>query len=364
MDIPCIQIQNMSASEMLQHIPPEKLEEIKRHDPNPVFEAYKVAHPGESSTYIVGLGTKILRWFGGILKKIKDKIAPGTPVFYLHGKTNSHKGRDKIGEIVATIQNFASEVISIVYRFKDYMHLRTDIASFEAPLQIQGGTGLEGHEVQPHELGDITGLALADSATATPAFAGAIKTAYLQCLKKEENMPDINLEDVISFINEKKISPTQLFDNDAIMSVDAVQEALAKKRGNENLYHENARLKAQLATMREKTENEKASLESKVKELSVEVNTSKLSKAFADEIKKREKLTQKQREYLVDNQDKLQAEDGVELSVTLNKFIDSGLQEFEKWEALFKADNKERKEQEIQEKKPVRIADNEFIPAF
>ena len=362
-----LEIQNMAASEMLQNIPPDMLEEIKRTDPHPVFEAYKVAHPGESKSYIVGLGTKVLKWFGNILETIKGKIKSGIPVFYLHGKDNSHGGRQPIGRIVATVQNFADEVVSIVYRFKDFLHLDTDIASFEAPLHINEDESLQGHEVQPHELGDITGLALANSAEAKPAFARATKTAYMQCLTKEKKMSDdIKLEDVLGFIEEKKIKPSQLFDDDTIMEVEAVKQEIASRKGNDNLYNENLRLKAQLATEREKNETLKAEYDEKIKERDTKITATELEKAFDTELTKREKLTDKQKEYLKKKKASLQPKEGVEIETTLNSYFDEQIKEFDELQKYFNETGNNGKETEPKPKQsgkePV-IADNDFIPA-
>jgi hypothetical protein len=37
-------LQNMSAGEILCHVPPETLVEIKKTDPHPVLEAYVLGH--------------------------------------------------------------------------------------------------------------------------------------------------------------------------------------------------------------------------------------------------------------------------------------------------------------------------------
>lgn len=371
LEIPAYQIQNMAAEEMLKHIPPETLQQIKKTDPHPMFEAYTVAHPGESKTYVVNVGTKILKWLGGILKKIKESILPGTPVFYLHGKDNSHKGRDKIGEIVSTIQNFAGDVVSIVYRFKNFLHLKTDVASFEAPLRIPEGIDLQGHQVQPHEMGEVTGLALANSAEHKPAFEGATRTACLQCLNKEDVMPEgIKLEDVISFIANEKVRPSQIFSDDDILDAPVVKAEIASKKGNENLYYENQRLKAQLQSAKDELAKQKDKFEAEIKEKSTKLSTIELWDTYEKELnsKSREKLTTVQKEFLKESKEQLLPVEGANAETTINSFIDKKIKEFDAWEARFTAKSEKTKDEaDDKEKKPKgdqSKIDNEFVPAY
>lgn len=328
-------IQNMAAGEILQHVPPETLAEIKKTDPNPILEAYVIAHPGESRTHVVGIGEKILKWGAGVIKAIREKIKPGTPVFNGHNADNSHEGRTAIGRVIAVIQNTQNEVINIIHRFRDFLHLQADVASFEAPpLNIPVGTQLDGHEVQPYELGNITGVALAHSATAQPAFAGAVKLAALQCLRKEDTMP-ITLKEVQEFIKENQTSPLALFEPAELLKLEEIKAEVGKHKGNENLYHENQRLKGEISDLKKENENLKADSEKTLKEKDAEITSYKGKDIFETQLKKREKLTDKHKVYIEKHRDKLILEPEKDIEAQVNTFLDDKIKEFDEISKIF-----------------------------
>lgn len=330
-------MQNMAAGEILQHISPETLAEIKKTDPNPILEAYVIAHPGESKTHVVGIGEKVLKWGAGVIKAIKDKIKPGTPVFNGHNADNSHEGRTAIGRVIAIIQNTQNEVINIIHRFRGYLHLQADVASFEAPpLNVPMGTELDGHEVQPHELGDITGVALAHSVTAKPAFAGAVKLAALQCLKKENEM-SITLEQVQEFLKENKgkIGPLTLFDPKDLLNLEEIKAEIAKHKGNDNLYGENQRIKFELKQAKEELEKFKEESEKTLKEKDTEISTYKGKEVFETQLQKREKLTDQHKAYIERHRKKLIIEPGKEVESQVNAFLDEKIKECDDLSKIF-----------------------------
>lgn len=335
-------MQNMAAGEILQHIPPETLAEIKKTDPYPILEAYVIAHPGESKTHLVGIGERILKWGSGVIKAIKEKIKIGTPVFNGHNADNSHIGRTAIGQVIAVIQNTQNEVINIIHRFRDYLHLQANVASFEAPpLNVTEGTELDGHEVQPHELGNITGVALAHSATAKPAFSGAVKLAALQCLTKEKTM-SITLQEVQEFIkeNKEKISPLTFFEPKELLSLDEIKAEIAKHKGNDNLYQENRRIQYELGEARKeldllKTENEKT-----LKKKDTEIMIYKGKEVFETQLQKREKLTDKHKAYIEKHMEKLILEPEKEIESQVNAFLDDKIKEFDELSKIFNPEEK------------------------
>jgi hypothetical protein len=335
MDIEIIgYIQNMAAGEILQHVPPETLLEIKKTDPNPRLEAYVIAHPGESKTTVIGLGTKILKWGAGVLRAIKDNIKIGTPVFNGHNADNSHKNRPAIGKIIAVIQNTQNEVINIIHRFKDWLHLEADVASFEAPpLRVAEGTELDGHEVQPYEMGPITGVVLAHSSTASPAFEGAVKLAALQCLNKENEMP-ITLKEVHDFIQEHKTSPLVLFKPEDILKLDIVTEETAKHKGSTNLYEQVQRLKLEVGDLKEKLDTQKTDYEGKLKEKNTEIIGYKGKEVFDTQVGKREKLTDQQKAWFQKKRDSLKLDPEKEIETQINTWMDSQLTEFDEFSKI------------------------------
>lgn len=340
-------LQNMASGEILQHIPPETLAEIKKTDPHPVLEAYVIAHPGESKTHVVGVGQKILKWGTGVINAIKNKIKIGTPVFNGHNADNSHDGRTIIGRIIAVIQNTQNEVINIIHRFKDFVHLKADVASFEAPpLKLAPGIELEGHEVKPDEIGDITGLALAHSATAKPAFSGAVKLAALQCLIKENTMP-VTLKEVQEYIKENKTNPLAFFEPAELLKLEEIQAEIGKHKGNENLYHENMRLKGEIAELKKTNENIKTESEKTIKEKDAEIIKFKGNDAFESQLKKREKLTDKHKAYIEKNKPKMTLDPEKEIEPQINEWLDFNIKEFEEISKIFSPENKTPGQEEV-----------------
>jgi hypothetical protein len=328
-------LQNMAAGEILQHVPPEILVEIKKTDPKPILEAYVIAHPGESKTHVVGIGEKVLKWGAGVIKAIKEKIKTGTPVFNGHNADNSHEGRTAIGRVIAVINSTQNGIVNIIHRFRDYLHLQADVASFEAPpLNVPEGTELDGHEVQPHELGEITGVALAHSATAKPAFTGAVKLAALQCLTKENKM-SITLEQVQEFIKQNKTNPLALFEPAELLKLEEIQAEIGKQKGNENLYHEKQRLKGEIAELRKENETLKTESEKTLKEKDAEIMTYKGKEIFNAELEKREKLTDTHKAYIEKNREKLTLEPDKEVELQVNAFLDERIKEFDELSKIF-----------------------------
>ena len=327
-------LQNMAAGEILQHIPPETLVQIKKTDPHPVLEAYVIAHTGESKTHVIGEGNKRLKWGPGVIRAIKEKIKVGIPVFNGHNANNSHKGRTAIGRVIAVIQNTQNEIVNIIHRFRDYLHLIADIASFEAPpLNVPEGTELDGHEVQSDEIGDITGVALAHySATSKPAFTGAVKLAALQCLTKEKNMP-VTLQEVQEFIKQNKTNPLALFEPKTLLELEEIKAEIAKHKGNDNLYSENQRLKGDVLELRKENETLKTESEKTLKEKDAEIITYKGKNVFETQLKskEREKLTDKHKAYIEKHREKLILEPGKEVEAQVNSFIDEKIKEFDEF---------------------------------
>lgn len=315
----------------MQHIPPETLSEIKKTDTNPILEAYVIAHPGESKTHVVGIGEKVLKWGAGVIKAIKEKIKPGTPVFNGHNADNSHEGRTAIGRVIAVINSTQNEVINIIHRFKDFLHLKADVASFEAPpLNVPEGTDLDGHDVQPHELGEITGVALAHSATAKPAFTGAVKLAALQCLTEtKENIMSITLEQAQEYIKENKgkISPLTFFEIKELLDIDEIKAEIESRKGNDNLYQKSRRIEFELKQAREELEKLKEENDKTLKEKETEIATYKGKEAFETELQKREKLTDTHKAYIEKHRDKLILEPGKEVEPQVNTFLDEKIKE-------------------------------------
>lgn len=181
-------LQQMAASEIMDIVPNDIYEEIKQKDAHPLFQAYVVGHEGEATGQMVGVGKKVLNWFSSAINKLWKKMKYGTKVFHGHNIDSSHEGRQSIGEVVGkTIKTIQSKVnaIAITYIYPEYRDLSFDVASIEADVNINPDDSV--HDV---DVGDITGIALGNSAVEKPGFAGATLLSQIQAFANESKVTD------------------------------------------------------------------------------------------------------------------------------------------------------------------------------
>lgn len=181
-------LQQMAASEIMNIVPNDIYEKIKQEDPHPLFQAYVVGHEGEATGQMVGVGAKVLNWFSSAINKLWEKMRYGTKVFHGHNTDSSHEGRRSIGEVVGkTIKTIQSKVnaIAIAYIYPEYRDLSFDVASIEADVNINQDDNV--HDV---DVGDITGIALGNSAIEKPGFAGATLLSQIQAMSKKIEITD------------------------------------------------------------------------------------------------------------------------------------------------------------------------------
>ena len=180
-------LQQMASSEIMNIIPKDIYDEIKQRDPHPLFQAYVVGHEGEATGEVVGVGTKILNWFSSAINKIWKKLSYGTKVFHGHNIDSSHEGRQSIGEVVGkAIKTIKDKVnaIAIMYIHPEFRDLPLNVASIEVDMDI---TDDSVHDVN---VGDITGIALGNSAIEKPGFEGATLLSQIQAMSKKLKITD------------------------------------------------------------------------------------------------------------------------------------------------------------------------------
>ncbi len=181
-------LQQMASSEIMNIIPKDIYEEIKQRDPHPLFQAYVVGHEGEATGEVVGVGTKILNWFSSAINKIWKKLNYGTKIFHGHNVDSSHEGRQSIGEVVGkAIKTIKDKVnaIAIMYIHPEFRDLPLNIASIEVDMDINQDGSV--HDIN---VGDITGIALGNSAIDKPGFANAGLLSQIQTMSKKLEITD------------------------------------------------------------------------------------------------------------------------------------------------------------------------------
>lgn len=181
-------LQQMASSEIIGVIPQDIFAKIKREDPHPLFQAYVVGHEGEIEGTMVGIGKKILHWFSSAINKIWANLQYGTKIFHGHNLDSTHEGRRSIGEVVGkavkTIQS-KTNAIAVAYIYPEYQDLPLNVASIEADVRINPDDSV--HDV---DVGEITGIALGNSALDKPAFEGATLLSQIQAMSRKLKITD------------------------------------------------------------------------------------------------------------------------------------------------------------------------------
>ncbi len=181
-------LQSMASSEIMNIVPNDIYEEIKRKDPHPLFQAYVVGHEGEVNANQVGAGMKVWHWFSSAVNKLWKNLQYGTKIFHGHNIDSSHEGRQSIGEVVGkTIKTIKDKVsaIAITYIYPEYQNLPLNIASIEAMVKVNPD-----HSVHDIDVGDITGIVLGNSAIDKPGFADATLLSQVQAMVKKWEITD------------------------------------------------------------------------------------------------------------------------------------------------------------------------------
>ena len=182
-------LQEMAESEIASMVDASRLADIKLHDPRPLIKVFVVGHEGESRGNLIGIGNVVKRWFRTMIHQLHEKVTTGLQLFSGHASgTNDHLGRQQIGEVVGkalrTIDGRESVLVACYVR-PDFKHLPLDVASVEIDVAIKPtGDG----SVDITGLGELTGIALGNSAVNKPGFPGATLLGQLQAFEEEQRV--------------------------------------------------------------------------------------------------------------------------------------------------------------------------------
>jgi len=365
-------LQHMAASEIMNIIPNDIYEEIKHKDPHPLFQAYVVGHEGEASAKAVGIGQKVLHWFSSAINKLWANLKYGTKVFHGHNIDSSHEGRQSIGEVVGkAVKTIQSKVnaIAITYIYPEFKDLPLNIASIEADVKLNPDETV--HDI---DVGDITGIALGNSALEKPAFAGATLLSQIQAFTEQtqfnEGGKKMNLEEVKTFIKEEGLDPSEVFSIEQLKDDAAMAAYVAEKekiaRSGEFAHRDRTDVKFKEESA--KWEAEKKKKDEEIKKLKVKGAKTEATGLFDKKVKER-KLDDKQTKFIKAKVEDFTPADLEKLDAEVDKFMDTLLEEYKSTAAIFGHKVKEEKEETKEETKgggePVEgetEGDNPLIP--
>jgi len=337
------QVQEMAAEEILDHVSASAYKRIKAGDAKAEFRAYCIGHEGESTGKVVGVGKVIKKWARSAIEKLTEKLAIGTKVFHMHGPANENENRKPIGEIVGKILSNAANKLSsiaIAYIYSDYRDIPLDVASIEAdihlPERIGSNVKISAEDV---DVGEITGIALGNSAIVKPGFAGATLLAQLQEFadnadrdKRSRGGDIMTLDEIKTAIKEGRYRLSDVFGDDEISKDPSVLRLVRGETQAE--FEHRTRTDKKFDEERAKWEKERKALEDQVKMADQKGLKSEAIEKLKDVISQR-KLDEKQVKFVQKDFPKFAPTTGDALIKDLNKFVDDQLTEYDQAAELF-----------------------------
>ena len=334
------QIQEMAAEELTDHMSGTTYKNIKAKDPKALFRAYCIAHEGESTGKVIGIGRIVKKWARSAIEKINEKLTIGTKIFHMHAEDNA--GRKPIGEIVGKVLSDVADKLSsiaIAYIYSDYRDIPLDVASIEADIHLPEKIGPT-VKISDVDVEEITGIALGNSAIVKPGFAGATLLAQLQEFADNANHENnrskgdekMTLDDLKKAVKEGHVCPSDIFSDEEI-SNDVIVRNIAKESQKTEWEHRvrtDEKFKAESA----KWEKEKKELETKLAEANQKGLKSEAVERLKDVISQR-KLDEKQVKFVQKDFPKFAPTTGDALIKDLNKFVDDQLTEYDQAAELF-----------------------------
>lgn len=226
---------------LLQHlVSDEMIEEIKAAgDPNPTIKVYSIGHEGTATPMKVtpqGKKRVFIRYLKEAVKKIAGALPTYAPVFHRHAASNSTTGREVVGRVVGkTVKKIKGvlHTLAAIHVFAPHRDKNLDVASIEADCTY--GKGEDG-AVQMREVHSVSGIALGDSETDTPAFPLATLRGAFQCMAEEYEAAEVHhnrgdeemsKEELLRKIREEGLTPLDCFSEDTLRGLQLVKDAIS-----------------------------------------------------------------------------------------------------------------------------------------
>ena len=361
------ELQNMAQNEILNLMSAGQYNRIKAMDEHPEFRVYAVGVEGEAHGNLLSrkeIGTQ--HWFKSAIRKIADKVKEGVQFFNLHAKgTNSTEGRTPIGEVVGKgLKSIGDKLNALVvaYIYPEFRKEKLDVASIETNVSLSIDNGV----AKVDDVEDITGIALGNSAVATPGFAGATLQGAFQAFEAElQNSGKENTmktkEEILAAIKEANLNPTSLF-GEEILKDDATVKSMVKTAITGEYEHRKRTDKA-FDDARADWEKEKKELTDKNKTLEVDKTKLQVGDVLATMITDR-KLDEKQSAYVTSRLPQFNITEPEKVKDELDKFVDNQLKAYDIDTEIITGKKKEeaKKPEEKKEDETSEVSDENLDP--
>ncbi|OPY84379.1 MAG: hypothetical protein A4E71_02650 [Smithella sp. PtaU1.Bin162] len=323
--IQAMQTPEMTPEEIKKMLTPEEIKSAK----GKMLVSYTIAEEGQSYPKVIGAGNQPMTWPRAVIKEIVRRVKPGTNLYSGHNKDNSTSGRPSVGTIIKTFaKDIGGKLRSIAIAcMNEADAVKYDVCSIEANVTTIGSV--------VSDILRVTGLAVGNSKSDTPAFENARRMAMVQAFTKpgepennrEDLMGTVTLEDLRSVpislirdaIRERQMHPNQLFD---IKDIEEDKEF--------------GKIIVRTKELETELENSKKLL--KENEEKLNLTTRKVSETSAKDMLKKlmpEKITDMQRDYI---NLRFKPEDMKEINEeTVKQYIEDSKKEFAEMAKIFKS---------------------------
>lgn len=334
------EVQHMSDSDIATMVGHDTLSRIKAKDEHPLIKVYGVGQEGEAKGKLVGLGTQVIQYLQHAIVKLGDRLRMGTKVFSRHADTNTHDGREEIGEVVGkTIKTIGGKLsaLAAIYIAPKFKDVDLDVASIEAEAELSFDSA---GNAFVDDFQNITGIALSNHNIDTPGFPGATLMGALQAFTESNprkgalQMSDkLTVADIKKAISDGGHKVTDFFDKSAILSLPEVVEHVRKEKQEE--YEHAKRVERKLGEEREaqlEKEKEWSEKESKFKQEAAKISSTKLLETVVAD----RKLDDRQKAFVTKNLGKFEPDtSGDDANKrAMDKWMDGQLTEFKELATL------------------------------
>jgi hypothetical protein len=336
-----VQLQLMAADEIMQYIPPATITAIQAKDAHPLFRAYVVGEEGNATPNVIGIGGRVLNWLRASISAMVQRLQFGTKIFHNHAEeTNEHSGRTVVGELVGKALEYVGgkmRAVAVAYIYPSYRDIIADAVSIEAEVDVDPSG--RSNVVDGVHVGAITGIAVGDRRYNKPAFPAAGLIAQLQAFENQGDNTgggkmDLTIDQVRDFLMVRKVTPSEVFREDDMRKDKTFQGLLrAEMEMRERLQKEHDALKST-------TEEKIAKLKADNDAMRLTLTTDK-AKSLAAALIQERKLEPEKSKFILDIKlpaFKVEGEaiDDAAIKGQLNKFVDSSIDEFERFAAILK----------------------------
>jgi hypothetical protein len=310
---------------------------------------------------VIGEGVTPITWPRQAVQAVGNVIKRGLQFFKGHNSDNSTSNRRSLGKVLGHITKEIKGKLNqiVIGYFPDKQEAQNcDVCSIEADIILkQNGTSAIAEAIE-----NITGIALGNSSTETPAFAGAVRLGSIQAFEKVDDPPsktthkekktegdsmELTFEKVKQFLKDKMVWPNQVYD----------AEVLKKDHVFGKVYQEYEALKSKFTDLETKYNTTVTELTTERKEKAKDGAKAKLNTFYP------EGITEVQKKFLEKEFNKNLPED---LSNDgLKIFVDKGLESYKEYASIFGGDRSQSQEPKVPPtKQPENLPEGVGVPEY